>query len=206
MKKLSLIILLGFLVNVVHGDDLTTTDGKTYEAYTVVSQDDKGISIWYKGGQTTIPFDNLPANLQKQYGYKPKEIEWKTDYVASLEQAKADKKLVLLDFTGSDWCGYCKLLDEQVFPTPAFRAFARSNFVCVTLDYPHQIELSPALKKQNQELKQKFKIDGFPTLLIVDTEGKELGRATGYNPGSGPDHVISELTPFLPKAAPAAGN
>ena len=205
MKTLSLLLLLGAVVFSARADDLKTTDGKTYSEYTVVSHDDDGISIWHKDGQATIPFDNLPADVQKQYDYKPKEIDWKTDYPASLADAKKQNKLVLLDFTGSDWCGYCKLLDQEVFPTTAFRSFARGNFVCVTLDFPRTTQLPPDLAKQNNDLQGKYKVGGFPCLIIVDSTGKELGRATGYNPGSGPEHVISELKPFLP-AATAATN
>jgi len=197
MKKLPLIALLSLSLTLAWGDDLVTNDGKTYAEYNVVSHDADGISIWYKGGQATIPFDNLPVNIQKDYGYKPKEIDWKTDYDAAVQEAKANKKLLLLDFTGSDWCGYCQLLDKEVFPTEAFKAFARANFVCVTLDFPHGKELSSALKKQNDALKQKYDVRGFPSLVVIDTDGKELGRTTGYNPGSGPEAVISELKPFL---------
>jgi protein disulfide-isomerase len=119
--------------------------------------------------------------------------DWTTDYQAALAQAKTDKKLVLLDFTGSDWCGYCKLLDKEVFTSPSFQSFADKNFVLVTVDFPHGTDLPADVKKQNAALGQKFGIDGFPTLIVVDPDGKELGRQTGYDPGSGPDAVIAKL-------------
>lgn len=122
--------------------------------------------------------------------------DWTTDYNAALAQAKKDKKLVLLDFTGSDWCGYCKLLDKEVFAAPEFQHFADANYELVTVDFPHQKELSAQLKEQNDSLGKKFGIDGFPTLIVLDADGKELGRETGYNPGSGPSAVIDKLKSF----------
>ena len=122
--------------------------------------------------------------------------DWTTDYKAALAQAKTQKKLVLLDFTGSDWCGYCKLLDKEVFTTPAFKDFADKNYILVTVDFPHQTQLPDSLKQQNDALNQQFKIDGFPTLIVLDADGKELGLEVGYDPGSGPDAVIAKLKSF----------
>jgi thioredoxin-related protein len=122
--------------------------------------------------------------------------DWTTDYAAALVKAKAEKKLVLLDFTGSDWCGYCKLLDKEVFPTPTFNDFADKNYVLVTVDFPKQKQLPDDLQKQNQALGDKFGVEGFPTLIVVDPTGKELGRQTGYDPGSGPDAVVGKLKSF----------
>ena len=122
--------------------------------------------------------------------------DWTTDYKGALAQAKAQKKLVLLDFTGSDWCGYCKLLDKEVFTQASFKDFADKNYVAVTLDYPHGTALPDAVKQQNDDLAKQFKIDGFPTLIVLDADGKELGREVGYEPGSGPDAVIAKLKSF----------
>jgi thioredoxin-related protein len=205
MKKMALVLLASFIVAGVNADDLTTTDGKVYAEYTVVSHDENGISIWYKEGQATIPFDNLPADIQKQYDYKPKEIEWKTDYAASLDEAKKEKKMVLLDFTGSDWCGYCQLLDKEVFPTPAFRSFA-GRFICVTIDFPRTKTLPAELKSQNDMLHNKYSVNGFPCLVVVDPTGKELARFGGYNPGSGPDHIIAALKERMAAAGSQAAN
>lgn len=122
--------------------------------------------------------------------------DWTTDYKAALEKAKTENKLVLLDFTGSDWCGYCKLLDKEVFTQPEFNHFADQTYILVTVDFPHGKQLSDDLKNQNDALNKKFKIDGFPTLIVIDADGKELGRQVGYNPGTGPNAVVSKLKSF----------
>src|SRR5476651_536467 len=108
--------------------------------------------------------------------------DWTTDYKAALTQAKAQNKLVLLDFTGSDWCGFCKLLDKEVLAQPAFKDFADKNYIQVTVDFPHQKPIPDDLKKQNETLDKQFKVEGFPTLIVLNAEGKELGRQVGYGP------------------------
>jgi protein disulfide-isomerase len=122
--------------------------------------------------------------------------DWGTDYKAALAQAKTQNKLVLLDFTGSDWCGYCKLLDKEVLTQPSFKDFADKNYVGVTLDYPHDKPQTDAVKEQNSDLAKQFNIEGFPTLIVLSADGKELGRQVGYQPGSGPDAVMGKLKSF----------
>jgi thioredoxin-related protein len=119
--------------------------------------------------------------------------EWTTDYQAALDQAKAQNKLVLLDFTGSDWCPYCQLLHKEVLAQPAFTQFANQNYILVMLDFPHQKLLPDDVKQQNDDLQRQFRVGVFPTLIVVKPDGKGLGRLTGYNPGSGPQAVISQL-------------
>ena len=119
-----------------------------------------------------------------------------TDYNSALAQAKTTGKRVLLHFTGSDWCYYCKQLESEVISTPAFSQFARANYIVVTLDFPHDAPISDSLKQQNQALAQKYNVSGFPTLLVIDSNEKELGRMAGYNPGSGPSAVIGQLQSF----------
>lgn len=119
------------------------------------------------------------------------EAVWTTDYEAALKQAKAENKRVLLDFTGSDWCGWCMKLKEEVFDTTAFGNYAKDKLILVELDYPRSKAQTDAVKKQNAELAKKFKIRGYPTILIVDGDGKVLGQ-TGYKPG-GPYSYIQDL-------------
>jgi protein disulfide-isomerase len=120
---------------------------------------------------------------------------WGTDLPAALNQARSENKLVLLDFTGSDWCGWCKKFDQDVLSTDKFAGYAKSKFVLVTLDFPSHKEQDAALKQANQELKKRFNVHGFPTFVLLDSAGKELGRQVGYAPG-GPDAFIAELDRF----------
>lgn len=115
--------------------------------------------------------------------------QWQTDYSAALEQAGKENKMVLLDFTGSDWCGWCIKLKKDTFSKPEFQKFAEGSLVLVELDFPRKKEQSAELKKQNQELAEKFGIEGFPTLVLLDPQGKEAARNVGYLPG-GPEGFV----------------
>ena len=111
---------------------------------------------------------------------------WKTDYPAALAQAANENKMVLLDFTGSDWCGWCIKLQKDTFSKPEFKKFAEQSLVLVELDFPRGKTQSDELKKQNEDLAEKFGVQGFPTLVLLDPQGKEAARNVGYLQG-GPE-------------------
>jgi thioredoxin-related protein len=100
-------------------------------------------------------------------------------------------KLTLLDFTGSDWCGWCQKLDREVFSQPEFRQFARDNIIFTKVDFPRNIPQSPAERAQNAELAQRYGVRGFPTIVVLNSKGKEVGRL-GYMPG-GPKPFVEAL-------------
>ena len=116
---------------------------------------------------------------------------WSEEYDKALAQAKTDKKLVLLDFTGSDWCGWCIKLDKEVFSQAEFAEYAKKNLVLVELDFPRSKEQSKEIKAQNAKLQGEFKIQGYPTIIVLNSEGKKVGEL-GYQPG-GPKAFIAEL-------------
>ena len=116
---------------------------------------------------------------------------WSEEYDKALAQAKADKKLVLLDFTGSDWCGWCIKLDKEVFSQAEFTEYAKKNVVLVELDYPRSKEQSKEIKAQNAKLQGEYMIKGYPTIIVLNSEGKKVGEL-GYQPG-GPKAFIAEL-------------
>jgi len=126
--------------------------------------------------------------------------EWLTDYEAALRKAKAEDKPILLDFTGSDWCGWCIKLKKEVFDQPAFKKFAADNLVLVELDFPMRKPQSPSLKAQNRKLQTQFRIEGYPTIVLLDSSGKEIAR-TGYRSG-GAEAYIKHLQELLTKNKP----
>jgi len=117
--------------------------------------------------------------------------EWLTDLPKAQEQAKKDNKLVLLDFTGSDWCGWCIKLKKEVFDTKEFKDYAERNLVLVEVDFPRKKQQSEEQKKANQALQEKYKIEGYPTIIVLDSEGKQIGEL-GYMRG-GPEPFIRKL-------------
>jgi thioredoxin-related protein len=117
--------------------------------------------------------------------------EWLTDYKQAQEEAKARNKLVLLNFTGSDWCGWCIKLDREVFSTPEFKDYASKNLVLLEADFPHGKPQPATVRKQNEELAMRYQVIGFPTILVLNGDGKVVGEL-GYTPG-GPSAFIAEL-------------
>ncbi|MDB6112425.1 MAG: thioredoxin, partial [Pedosphaera sp.] len=119
------------------------------------------------------------------------EVDWLTDVEAAQTKARRESKFALLDFTGSDWCGWCMKLKKEVFDTPEFAAFAKQNLVMVEVDFPHHKSQSPAQKQIYAKLAQTLQIQGFPTIVVLDQNGRAVGRL-GYMAG-GPKAFIAEL-------------
>ncbi len=122
---------------------------------------------------------------------KAAELDWQTDLPKAQAQAKTEKKLVMLDFTGSDWCGWCIKLNKEVFSKPEFAEYAKKNLVAVEVDFPNKKKLSPEQKQANAALAKKYEIKGYPTIIVLNSEGKKVGEL-GYQAG-GPKAFIAEL-------------
>ena len=108
---------------------------------------------------------------------------WTTDYKKAQEEAKASHKLLLLDFTGSDWCGFCIQLDKAILQQPQFKDYASKNLVLMEVDFPRRKAQSAETQKQNMELARRYQIEGFPTLVVLNGEGKTVWRYDGLYQG-----------------------
>src|SRR5215471_6574788 len=129
-------------------------------------------------------------------------LEWFTDAQAALAKAKAENKLVLLAFTGSDWCGWCKKLKSEVFDKPEFAQFAQSKLILVEVDFPQNKTLSQAQQLANAGLAKNYRIHGYPTLILLDQEGKQV-RRMGYVFG-GSAAVIAKVEKAIGKTSTQA--
>ena len=118
--------------------------------------------------------------------------EWETDFEKAREKAKKENKLLLLDFTGSDWCAACKKLKKEVFSTQEFSDYAAKQFVLVEVDFPMVKKLPEAQLKANEALEKRYEVEGYPTVVIADADGKKLGMQEGY-PGGGPKAYLKLL-------------
>ncbi len=143
---------------------------------------------------------NLPIDKSLQ-----KEVTWLTDMNEATKLAIAQKKPVLLFFTGSDWCGWCTKLQNEVLKKEEFTNWAAQNVVLVELDFPKRKQLDEALKTQNQSLQRALKVSGYPTIWFVNPEIKPdntinlkpLG-SSGYVAG-GPDKWLAVANGILKK-------
>ena len=115
-------------------------------------------------------------------------LEWKTNVEEAVQIAKEENKAVLINFTGSDWCKWCFKLNDEVFSQAEFEKYAAENLVLVKIDFPRSVPQTNETKMYNQTLAQKYGIQGFPTILIMDNAGKLLAK-TGYQPGGAANYV-----------------
>ena len=137
---------------------------------------------------------------------------WSTDAAKSLDKARAEKKMVLIDFTGSDWCPWCVKMDKEVFSTPEFIKYAKDNLVLLEVDFPNNKYQSPQVKDQNKALKDQYGVRGFPTTVVLGAEGNRLRAFGGYQAGGAKTFIeaLDKLkgsgtvtTQAAPPAAPA---
>lgn len=115
-------------------------------------------------------------------------FEWRTDLQPAIADARHNNRLLLLYFSGSDWCGWCKKLDAEVFSQSAFQEFADANLVTVMADFPRFTRQDPAIQTQNERLQQQFQMEQFPTLMVFSPEG-ELIAKLGYERGGPPVYI-----------------
>lgn len=122
-------------------------------------------------------------------------LQWEENLETALKKAKTENKAVLVNFTGSDWCQWCIRLSDEVFSKSEFEDYAEDNLILVKLDFPRSIEQSAETKLYNNQLAQKYGVQGFPTILLFNSQG-QMVLQTGYQPG-GPvayvDHLKNKL-------------
>ena len=100
--------------------------------------------------------------------------KWTSDAPAAQELAKKTGKPLFIQFTGSDWCGWCKLMDGKVFSTTEWADYAKDNLVLLYIDFPRGKQQSKELADQNEKLSEPYGLGGFPTYIILDALGKQI--------------------------------
>lgn len=124
--------------------------------------------------------------------------EWTMDFSAAAKLAGEKDLPMLLNFTGSDWCGWCKLMDKNVFAKEIFQSFARQEMVLVTLDFPRNSSIVPAkYVNRNYQLQSQFGVSGYPTYIILDSDGETVLGQLGAGRDKTPDAFIEELKNIL---------
>lgn len=108
---------------------------------------------------------------------------WEHDFGIALQRAKQEHKLILLNFSGSDWCVPCIRLHKEIFEDNTFKSFADSNLILVKADFPRlkKNQLSKEQQKKNYQLADKYNPKGnFPYTILIDEKGKVIKTWEGY--------------------------
>jgi protein disulfide-isomerase len=127
------------------------------------------------------------------------EAKWLTDFSKAQSKAQADKKMILMEFTGSDWCPPCQALKKKVLTSDEFVSFAKDNLVLVEVDFPKHAKQTEEQKKANRALAEKWDVSGYPTVIVLDSEGTELDKKTGYG-GDSAKNFVKNLEELKEKA------
>jgi protein disulfide-isomerase len=145
----------------------------------------------HEGADAVAPSAVKPAAK----GRKPGSSEWTSSLETALQRARDENKLVLANFTGSDWCPWCKKLKTEILDKPEFSEWVAQNAVLLELDFPKTTAQSDDLKAQNKKLAEKFGIKGFPTVVFFDPDGNTHGTLL-YKEG-GPTVWIAGAQPIV---------
>ena len=130
----------------------------------------------------------IGAPADKAETVQQEEVKWLTNFAQAHEIAKKENKVLFVDFSGSDWCGWCIRLHKEVLSQKAFLDYAKDNLVLVLIDFPRRKAQSPEERRQNAALAEQFGIRGYPTVLLISPEGKIIAK-TGYRRGGARAYV-----------------
>ena len=109
------------------------------------------------------------------------KLNWMPNYKKALKKSKKERKPVLIYFTGSDWCGPCKILDRDLFHTEKFKALADKDLVLLEVNIPRRLDIiSPEKMIENKGIQKKYKVKAFPTLMFVNHKGRKIAEKKGY--------------------------
>lgn len=123
-------------------------------------------------------------------------VTWSGDFEAAKKEARAGHKLMVINFSGSDWCGPCIRLRKEILESSTFEHYASSHLVLVRADFPRQKknQLDKAQVKRNEALADKYNPDGkFPYTLLVDENGKVLKDWDGY-PNESAEKFVEQIS------------
>jgi thioredoxin-related protein len=123
---------------------------------------------------------------------------WLTNFEKGKEEAATSNKLMVLNFSGSDWCGPCIRLKKEIFESNAFETYSAEKLVLVNADFPRykKNQLSKEQVKENEALAEKYNSEGrFPFTVLLDSNGKVLKQWDGF-PNEAPDKFVDEIKAF----------
>ena len=161
---------------------------------------------WFACVLTLFLFSGLAqakSSSEKILLKKAKIGKWTMDYEAAVKLAEKKKLPLFLNFTGSDWCGWCKHMEKKVFAKKKWKKYAKENLILVWVDFPRDKSLVPLkYKAQNQRLQKSHGIKGYPTYLILDWKSKEVIGEQSASREANPLEFIEETKAITSQASP----
>ena len=110
------------------------------------------------------------------------ESIWMQDFSNAEKLTRSTEKPMLIFFTGSDWCGPCKMLVSDIFESDRFKEEIKEEFILYEADFPRNKDLiSDSQRSDNYKLKNKYTVSSYPTIVVINNKRKVLGRMKGYN-------------------------
>lgn len=147
----------------------------------------------------------LTTLAMAQEEYTAHNKGWIVDLEEAYQISKETGKPIMANFTGSDWCGWCHRLTDNVFSKPQFKEWAEENVVLLELDFPRRKQLPNKFRQQNYSLQQAFKVRGYPTVWVFHIDKNEQGQfainalgRTGYTPTA--EQFISGIDQMIARA------
>lgn len=129
---------------------------------------------------TFISAQDSSSSFEIVHEVTAKKIKWQASFKKAQKLAKRKNKPLLVFFTGSDWCRPCKNLHKDFFETKEFKKIS-TDFILYEADFPRRTDIiTLEKKKENKKIQQQYRVSGYPTLLILSADGKEIGRKVGY--------------------------
>ncbi len=161
------------------------------------------MSIMYEKIRGLLTFKRIALFLMLLLLLQPLMAEsiiydWDTRIEGALSEAQKDDKYLFVYFAGSDWCPHCARFDQEILSSPRFQRFLARNFVPVLIDFPRSLPIGKEQLDYNQQQLSQFGVQGFPTVLLLDSRGSVLYRAN-YG-GGGVRHFINQLSEYLPSS------
>ena len=131
--------------------------------------------------QTPTTTNSTTTTKPQADTYKSDKAGWLVDLDEAYALSVKEKKPIMANFTGSDWCGWCKRLDAAVFVKPEFQAWAKKNVVLLELDFPRGKQIPQKNREQNAAMQNALQVSGYPTVWVINlTKDPANGQSVSY--------------------------
>jgi thioredoxin-related protein len=119
--------------------------------------------------------------------------QWTEDIEGAMQLSKETHRPIVALFTGSDWCAWCKMLDQQILSRPDFRDRMKGKCILLVVDFPRKSSVPGDVKLGRQHLAEKYGVRGYPTVVVLKEGDQSIGSVVGFRSGTTYDGYMSQL-------------